>query len=105
MVKLDELLARDYAVAVTIDLFEQIHELTQKFLVLAKLEIKNCFQELGEINFVADDLGRLERVGSSSLFGLGVSALLSAVCSILCGKIEAALWCLGWLRGAEEAEV
>ena len=57
MVQLDELLARYYAVAVAIDLLEQVHKLAKEFLVLAKLEVKNCIQELGEIYFVADDLG------------------------------------------------
>ena len=73
--------------------------------MLAKLEVKNCLQELREVYFVANDLGRLERVGSSSLFGLGVPTLLSTVGSILRCKVEAALGCLGWLGGAKKAEI
>ena len=56
MVQLDELLARYYAIAVAIDLLEEVHKLAKEFLVLAKLEVKNCLQELREVYFVADDL-------------------------------------------------
>ena len=46
---------------------------------------------------MANDLSRLERIGSTSLRLLGVFALLPAICSVLSCEIEAALRVFGGL--------
>lgn len=54
---------------------------------------------------MANDLSRLERIGSTSLRLLGVFALLPAICSVLSCEIEAALRVFGGLDRIQESQV